>query len=327
MIERVQWLQNEPDGLLTEKHSQLHRLLVMKAGSEIRLYFSDPSVHSQSTRMSGRMSELELGDPLFPFVPYTQGMMLSLLWKDQPKRVYTIGFGAGRVPSILHAFIPGVVLESTDIDRSVLPIAERFFGYIPDERQKVFIQDGREYLEQVPAETRYDFIHVDAFRGFGHTAFHLGTVEFYELCKRHLGENGVVCTNMVETDPLFRSRITTMASAFRHCYLFVHEDATVLFGSDAPRLESDELVERAGRLQDRYHFTFPVEELAAKVIHLDQCQPYLQKLSGRDVILTDSEPPAELSGIPETDPMFHNIGRNEPCPCGSGKKFKKCHER
>ncbi|MEO6952594.1 MAG: SEC-C metal-binding domain-containing protein [Polyangia bacterium] len=19
------------------------------------------------------------------------------------------------------------------------------------------------------------------------------------------------------------------------------------------------------------------------------------------------------------------IGRNEPCPCGSGKKFKKCH--
>lgn len=23
----------------------------------------------------------------------------------------------------------------------------------------------------------------------------------------------------------------------------------------------------------------------------------------------------------------HNIGRNEPCPCGSGKKYKKCHGR
>ena len=22
---------------------------------------------------------------------------------------------------------------------------------------------------------------------------------------------------------------------------------------------------------------------------------------------------------------YENIGRNEPCPCGSGKKFKKCH--
>lgn len=25
------------------------------------------------------------------------------------------------------------------------------------------------------------------------------------------------------------------------------------------------------------------------------------------------------------DPKFDNIGRNDPCPCGSGKKFKKCH--
>jgi preprotein translocase subunit SecA len=22
---------------------------------------------------------------------------------------------------------------------------------------------------------------------------------------------------------------------------------------------------------------------------------------------------------------FGNVGRNDPCPCGSGKKFKKCH--
>ncbi len=26
----------------------------------------------------------------------------------------------------------------------------------------------------------------------------------------------------------------------------------------------------------------------------------------------------------ETD-QFKNAGRNDPCPCGSGKKFKKCH--
>lgn len=25
------------------------------------------------------------------------------------------------------------------------------------------------------------------------------------------------------------------------------------------------------------------------------------------------------------DPKYQNIGRNDPCPCGSGKKFKKCH--
>ncbi len=23
--------------------------------------------------------------------------------------------------------------------------------------------------------------------------------------------------------------------------------------------------------------------------------------------------------------LFKAVGRNEPCPCGSGKKYKKCH--
>lgn len=28
----------------------------------------------------------------------------------------------------------------------------------------------------------------------------------------------------------------------------------------------------------------------------------------------------------ESDP-YANVGRNDPCPCGSGKKFKNCHGR
>lgn len=29
----------------------------------------------------------------------------------------------------------------------------------------------------------------------------------------------------------------------------------------------------------------------------------------------------------EKNPQYANVGRNDPCPCGSGKKFKKCHGR
>ena len=25
------------------------------------------------------------------------------------------------------------------------------------------------------------------------------------------------------------------------------------------------------------------------------------------------------------EPITKKIGRNDPCPCGSGKKFKQCH--
>jgi preprotein translocase subunit SecA len=28
---------------------------------------------------------------------------------------------------------------------------------------------------------------------------------------------------------------------------------------------------------------------------------------------------------PQDPSTWGNVGRNEPCPCGSGKKFKQCH--
>ena len=33
----------------------------------------------------------------------------------------------------------------------------------------------------------------------------------------------------------------------------------------------------------------------------------------------------ETETVPEEDPSFKYVGRNDPCPCGSGKKFKNCH--
>jgi preprotein translocase subunit SecA len=28
---------------------------------------------------------------------------------------------------------------------------------------------------------------------------------------------------------------------------------------------------------------------------------------------------------PKVNSELENVGRNDPCPCGSGKKYKKCH--
>lgn len=35
-------------------------------------------------------------------------------------------------------------------------------------------------------------------------------------------------------------------------------------------------------------------------------------------------PPVEKRIIPKEAPAMPKAGRNEPCPCGSGKKFKRC---
>ena len=39
--------------------------------------------------------------------------------------------------------------------------------------------------------------------------------------------------------------------------------------------------------------------------------------AGRTRSLSDNKPPADID--------WSTVGRNDPCPCGSGKKFKKCH--
>lgn len=43
-----------------------------------------------------------------------------------------------------------------------------------------------------------------------------------------------------------------------------------------------------------------------------------------------NKPPEPSQGkvatyVKDKDDIFANVGRNDPCPCGSGKKFKKCH--
>ena len=39
------------------------------------------------------------------------------------------------------------------------------------------------------------------------------------------------------------------------------------------------------------------------------------------------EPATPVEALPSLEPRFGGakVGRNDPCPCGSGKKFKRCH--
>lgn len=57
---------------------------------------------------------------------------------------------------------------------------------------------------------------------------------------------------------------------------------------------------------------------------LRRMQPLAQpvQLSGAAKTSDDT---SGVSRKAEADPKFKDVGRNDPCPCGSGKKFKKCH--
>ncbi|HET7648858.1 MAG TPA: preprotein translocase subunit SecA [Gaiellaceae bacterium] len=63
-----------------------------------------------------------------------------------------------------------------------------------------------------------------------------------------------------------------------------------------------------------------------------------QQLAGSDAILAAGGTSTAAAGFatgggvatpvaqrPKVNSEYENVGRNDPCPCGSGKKFKKCH--
>jgi preprotein translocase subunit SecA len=53
-----------------------------------------------------------------------------------------------------------------------------------------------------------------------------------------------------------------------------------------------------------------------------------EHLAGYDHLAQDMASQARQADVQKTKPIIRDtpkVGRNEPCPCGSGKKYKKCH--
>jgi uncharacterized protein YecA (UPF0149 family) len=49
------------------------------------------------------------------------------------------------------------------------------------------------------------------------------------------------------------------------------------------------------------------------------------RLQGLDPVFAAAEEDEQESEPEPPPPPAGKVGRNDPCPCGSGKKYKKCH--
>ncbi|WP_445243423.1 hypothetical protein [Microcoleus sp. AR_TQ3_B6] len=66
---------------------------------------------------------------------------------------------------MFHHYFANAIVECTDIDQKVVEVAQKIFGIQFDDRLKVALQEGREYLAQQNPTVKNDLIIVDA--GFG----------------------------------------------------------------------------------------------------------------------------------------------------------------
>lgn len=139
------------------------------------------------------------------------------------------------------------------------------------------------------------------------------------------GATNTIITQKVVNDcglkPIGRTQLTTasdkkeaplyLVAIFLPNLVYVHElmvaeaavtgDAEILIGMDIINRGDFAVTNRDGKTV----FSFRV--------------PSLERID-----FTKQTPPA---GSPQVLKAFPKVGRNDPCPCGSGKKFKKCHGR
>lgn len=288
MQQRLGWVQQQSDGVIFCKESGSQYVAVRKDKGQIKLCLIEKlNLHTDLLQ-----SVLDFNNPLHLVSEYTQAMMLGLVWQNQPKKVYIAGFGGGRIPLIMHHYLPKTIIECADVDPIAISAATQCFGVQFDGRLTVAIQDGREYLEQQSPDIRYDIIMTDVFFGNGYFPHRLATKEFYELCKKHLSTAGVVLVNLLQRDEFYAQKVKTFQSVFSQVCVCPWKDInSVLIGTNSPILEKDEIVFRAKSLQDLHHFSFPLTDRALEVkvgSELAKILPNLDKAQ----ILTDDSPPA-----------------------------------
>ena len=248
---RLATIRQARTGVLFDQQSQYNHVVVRKTAGQLLLCYRYPKNFIEEIE-----SRLSMADPLALMSEYTRTMLLALAWCPTPHRLLLIGLGGGRLQLVLHHYLEQVILDTVELDPLILEVAQRFFGFAIDERQRVILQDGRKYLRSLPAETRYDIIFLDAYRVTG-VPSHLSTREFYDECRNALTPEGVVATNLHSGTAQYHAARKTFASAFRYSVAFpLWGGNVVVVGSDTEQFTLDEVSGRAGAVQERYGFDF-----------------------------------------------------------------------
>ncbi len=253
------WLYSQPDGIIANYSDAAENLIVVKEGNTIALHFMDTKTLMIKSKISDPMSTIDISNPLNLLGKYAQAMMLSLVFKGQPKNVYMLGFGGGRVPMVFHHYFSDLIVESSEISEGVLQLAEICFGIIPDDRMKITLQDGREHLQTFP-ENHFDIILLDSFSGVGDHPNHLSTVEFYQLCKSRLVDDGVVVTNLIDNNPFYQQKVATFFSVFKFGYEYDNDGVMIFFASDVDGFSSEKFQQKAAEIATQYEFEFSYSE-------------------------------------------------------------------
>jgi spermidine synthase len=188
-----------------------------------------------------RQSSMYLDAPFDTDFEYPAYLHTPLALKPDAARTLIIGLGGGSVVKRMWRDYPEMRVDVVELDPEIVEIAHRFFGLPRDERIRVFVDDGRAFLETC-SET-YDVVIVDAFDE-DRVPRPLTTEEFLRLARDRLSPDGVVAYNFIgapsgDHSKPFRSLYKTMKNVWRGVWVFMTDEGVLAEGANLILLGSD----------------------------------------------------------------------------------------
>ena len=205
-----------------------------------------------------RQSSMYLDAPFETDFEYPGYFHLALAVKPDATRALAVGLGGGTVVKRMWRDYPEMRVDAVELDPEVVDVAHRFFALPDDERIRVFVDDGRGFLE-TSADT-HDIVIVDAFED-DRVPPQLADSGFMRALRDRLTPDGAVVYNFmgaVEGDgsAAFRALHATLVGAWRRVCVFVVNEGVsadgggtnlILLATDAPLTDS----ELRARIADR----------------------------------------------------------------------------
>jgi spermidine synthase len=190
-----------------DARSRWNRVLVVDKDGLRSLYFGDTDGATQST--------IALGDPRAVPMEYVRHAASALAFVPRPKSALVIGLGGATFPMLLRRSFPAMSIEVVELDPMVHQVARDYFGLLEDEKLRVHIADGADFMRRTRGH--WDVILLDAF-GTMEIPPALVTPKFFADLARSLTPGGLVIANLVDVkDDRERELVARFAKTFSAC--------------------------------------------------------------------------------------------------------------
>ncbi|KGJ95413.1 spermidine synthase [Colwellia psychrerythraea] len=212
------WLTNNAMAEVIHNERSLYRNILVEDNGDLRcLKFN---VKSTKTRQSCFLKS----QPQRLVFNYTKQLLTGLLINPEPKRILIIGLGGGTMSNTLHQLLPESYIDNVEIDKSVIKVAQQYFGYLENDQIKTYSQDGRVFVKRALLKQKeYDWIILDAFNG-DYIPEHLMTKEYLEETKRLLSPQGILTANTFSSSKLYAYESATYKAVFGDYYQVSNPD-------------------------------------------------------------------------------------------------------